>query len=132
MKMNQAAIKIEELTRTELERNIKRLCEIEHDAAALSNGTYRHPWREEQFRLELPGKWRYSRILSQDATPVGFYIASRKETQMHEGCLHGHRVAFDGRIKHPNLLHSVYQDLFCQAKGDGLIWSQDIKMIITR
>lgn len=120
--MKKFPVKIQALTRAELERNINRICAIEHDAAALSGGTYRHPWSEEQFRLELPGKWRYSRILLQEKTPVGFYIASRKENRNHEGCVHGHRVAFDRNIKHPNLLYTVYQDIFCQAKADGLTW----------
>ncbi len=46
------------------------------------------PWGQAQWLMDLPSKWELSWVLLREARPIGFLIASRKES-----ALHIHRLA---------------------------------------
>lgn len=115
-------IKIETLTKSLLLENIEKFCEIENIAVDTSNGLYRKPWNKENFLRELPGKWTYSRVIRSNNKIVGFWIGSQKTTKKGEGYLHGHRVAVLPDFREPNLLLEILNDLFSEARKNGLKW----------
>lgn len=111
-----------------LKNNINRICEIEESVGNESNGTYRNIWKKENFLLDLPGKWIYSRVLYENRDIVGFYIASQKKTIDGRNYLHGHRVAFIKSVRSPFLILRVYEDMFKEARTNGLKWFTGYQM----
>lgn len=115
-------IRIAALTEAMLREHAGELCRIEAACAAASGGRYRNSWTREQFAAALPGKWTYSRIIFEDDRVVGFYIASQKLTSDGVPVLHGHNVAVLPGARTPNLLHNVYDEMFDEARRNGLRW----------
>lgn len=74
---------IKKLTRKNLIENIRELIEIDHVIKADDQ------WDEEQFLLELDGKWSNSFIALINKRIVGFIICSKKN----KNTLHIHRLA---------------------------------------
>ena len=56
------------LTREALEQNLAQIMALSADVS---------PWREEQFRVDLPEKWRLSFYIV-DSAPVGYAVLSRR------------------------------------------------------
>lgn len=59
-------------------------------------GTPGEPWGQEQWLMDLPGKWELSWLLLYEERPVGFLIASRKGDALH---FHRLAVAADERCR---------------------------------
>lgn len=115
-------IKIEKLTRNLMRENIERICKIERVAVETSDGRYRDPWNRDNFLYELPGKWTYSRVIRNNDEIEGFFIGSQKTTQKGEQYVHGHKVAFLPSIRQRNLYPEVLNDVFREARKNGLRW----------
>ena len=82
--------------------NIDRLIEI--DEVVLDK-----PWTEDNFLVELPGKWEHSHVALEDTNIVGFVICSIKGEN-----LHIHRIAvspeYQGRGVGTALVEYLFDD----------------------
>jgi ribosomal protein S18 acetylase RimI-like enzyme len=58
--------------------------------------TLGEPWGPEQWLMNLPSKWKLSWLLLYKGRPIGFLIASRKESALH---IHRFAVAVNERSK---------------------------------
>jgi hypothetical protein len=115
-------IEIERLTREILAERLQEICAVENMAAETSGGTYRHPWTRGDFTMDLPGKWTYSRLMRDNAKTIGFLVMSDKTSPAGMHYLHAHRAAVLKEVRRPNLLLDAYNDVFREAKVDGLTW----------
>jgi ribosomal protein S18 acetylase RimI-like enzyme/O-antigen ligase len=76
------------LTSSKARRYLDRLMAV--DATTMGE-----PWGPEQWLLDLPGKWESSWFILRAHKPIGFLIASRKESS-----LHIHRLATAANERH--------------------------------
>ena len=115
-------IEIKRMTRELLHKTLQDLCAVENAAVETSGGTYRHPWTADQFAMDAPGKWVYSRIMQDNGKTVGFLVMSDKTAPGGMHYLHAHRAAVLKDVRRPNLLLDAYHDVFREAKANGLKW----------
>ena len=115
-------VTIERLTRAMLKETLGELCAVEKSAVDNSGGTYRNPWTEREFSEDLPGKWTYSRIMRDDGRTVGFLVMSDKVAPAGLHYIHAHRAAVLKDVRHPTLLLDTYQDVFREARANGITW----------
>lgn len=104
-----------ELTRLEVlsegivASHVKELMALDHVIDAEN-------WKEEEFRIELPDKFRYSRVaLGPQGDPVGFVVASRKEDRIHV-----HRLAVGDAHQRAGVGRRLIAAVAASALRDGL------------
>jgi ribosomal protein S18 acetylase RimI-like enzyme len=69
-------MRIEILSAAEMDRRLPELLELDREIPA-------EPWGPGAFLLELPEKFRYSRLILEGERTVGFVVASRKGSAVH-------------------------------------------------
>ncbi len=74
--MQRSGLDLQLLSKSKLMDYLRRLEIIDADMLG-------EPWGQAQWLMDLPGKWELSWILLREAQPIGFLIASRKESAHH-------------------------------------------------
>ena len=115
-------VAIQRLTQDVLQETLDELCALERMAVETSGGTYRNPWSAEEFTADLPGKWTYSRIMRDNGRTAGFLVMSDKTTAAGMHYIHAHRAAVAKDVRHPTLLLDTYNDVFREARDNGIRW----------
>jgi ribosomal-protein-alanine N-acetyltransferase len=98
---------IEPLTAATVDRELAVL-------QALDAGMPGEPWTAAHWCLELPGKWRWSRIARADGGVLGFLVASDRL-----GAVHIHRLAVAPAARRRGMARQLVLDLARSAAVGG-------------
>ncbi len=82
-------LELQNLSKSKLKDYLRQLEGIDADMLG-------EPWGQAQWLLDLPNKWELSWVLLREARPIGFLIASRKESGLH---IHRFAIAVNERSK---------------------------------
>ncbi|MBA3354433.1 MAG: GNAT family N-acetyltransferase [Pyrinomonadaceae bacterium] len=82
-------LELQNLSKSKLKDYLRQLEGIDADMLG-------EPWGQAQWLMDLPSKWELSWVLLREARPIGFLIASRKESALH---IHRFAVAVNERSK---------------------------------
>ena len=98
---------IEPLTAVLVNRELPVLLELDGNMPG-------EPWTSEHWRLELPGKWRWSRVARAGGPVVGFLVASDRKA-----AIHIHRLAVGPSARRQGLARRLVLDLARSAVAAG-------------
>jgi ribosomal protein S18 acetylase RimI-like enzyme len=77
------------------------------------------PWSAEQFGVDLPGKWEFSRVARHTASRavVGYWVASIRGP----GHLHTHRVGVRQSVRRSGIARALHDSVIAAARARGLV-----------
>jgi ribosomal protein S18 acetylase RimI-like enzyme len=82
---------------------------------ALDAGMPGEAWAPAHWRLDLPGKWRWSRVARTDGELLGFLVASDRM-----GAVHVHRLAVAQAARRRGVARALVLDLARTAAAEGV------------
>jgi ribosomal protein S18 acetylase RimI-like enzyme len=105
--MSREAWQLEPLTRPLVDAELAALLRLDADMPG-------EPWTPSHWRLELPDKWRWSRVARTGGILMGFLVASKRM-----GAVHIHRLAVDVTARRRGLARRLVLDLAGSAATAG-------------